>query len=75
MEYLVHRVLRDRICKCGTAFSGPPSQKVCAACQPERRKRWRKTYERRKQALRRHLLCGVRGASESVSGEVAAGSV
>jgi len=55
MEYLVHRVVRDRICKCGAAFSGPPSQRVCSTCHPEHRKRWRKKYERRKRALRKQM--------------------
>jgi len=75
MEYLIHRCLREHTCKCGTVFSGPPVQKVCAACQPATRKQWRKKYERRKRALR-CLTPGVKvGARESVSGEVAAGSL
>lgn len=53
MDYLVHRVLRDRVCKCGAAFQGPPSQKVCVACQPAHRKKWRKGYEARKRFARK----------------------
>ena len=74
MDYLIHRVLRDKSCKCGAGFSGPPVQKVCADCQPAHRKQWRKKYERRKRVLLRLTRAGA-GASESVSGEVAAGSL